>query len=190
MELNVPQIQITTSDIKMNRQVTDASVKIQQPQAEITMEQPAAILEINTTPAKLEADMSQFWRDVGLKKTGELISEFAQQGTQTALQGMSRRVNEGRQMMLSAGKGQGANTIKSIAMERFGPKRPGPYNIGFIPSYQAIKIHNTPGTTDINIEAQPVKYDAKVNKPIIDYRAGNISSEMNQRPDVQIDVRA
>lgn len=172
----------------MDWNITDAVQRIQQPQATQTIEQPAAILEINTTNPQMQVDMSQFWRDVGLKPTKELISENAQKARQEMMQGISRRAGEGRQMMLGAGKGQGAGTIKSIAIQNHGPSRPGPLGIKFIPSYDSIKVDITPGTTDVNITQQKPKIDVQVNKPIHDYTPGNVSGTMLVRPDISIDV--
>ncbi len=186
--MRIPQIQFTTTDIQMNYQVQDAVQRIEQPQADIRIVQPAAILEISTTNPILEVDMSQFWRDVGLKPTGELIQENAQKAYQDLLQGISRRMVEGRQIMLGAGKGYGVNTIKSIAMENHGPKRPGPIGLDFIPSYNSIKVSIQPGTLDINVTPQKPKIVVQVNKPIHDYTPGKVSGTMVVRPDVEIDV--
>lgn len=185
--MRIPQIQIHTTDIKMDYNIQDPVQRIQQPKATQKIEQPAAILEINTTPPKMTVDMAQFWRDVGLKPTGETIRENAQKARQEMLSGISRRVGEGRRLMLEAGKGQ--NTVKSIAMQNHGPERAGPYNVRFIPSYQAIKVDIQPGTTDINITKQKPKIDVQVNKPIHDYTPGKVSGTMVVRPDVEIDVR-
>ena len=184
--MRIPQIQIQKTDIKMNYQTTDAVQRIQQPKADLNIQQPAAILEINTTNSTMDVDMSQFWRDVGLKPTKELISENAQKGRQEMLQGISRRMGEGRQMMLGAGKGAG--TIKSIAMQNHGPKRPGPIGIDFIPSFNAIKVNIQPGTTDVNITQQAPKIDVQVNKPNHDYTPGDVSGTMVQRARIDIDV--
>lgn len=186
--MRIPQIQIRTTDIKMDWNIQDPVQRIQQPKATQTIEQPAAIIDIKTTRPQMNVNMDQFYRDVGLKKTGELIKEYAQMGRQEMLKGISRRVGEGRQMMLGAGKGAGSNTIKSIAMQNHGPERAGPYNIKFIPSYQAIKVDIQPGTTDINITRQEPKIDVQVNKPIHDYTPGKVSGTMVVRPDVEIDV--
>lgn len=186
--MRIPQIQIHKTDIQMDWNITDPVQRIKQPKATQTIEQPAAIIDIKTTNARLDINMDQFWADVGLKKTGQLISEYAQQGRQEMLKGISRRVSEGRQMMLGAGKGQGANTIKSIAIQNHGPKRPGPYNIKFIPSFEAIKVNISPGTTDINITRQKPKIDVQVNKPIHDYTPGSVDGTMVVRPDISIDV--
>ena len=186
--MRIPQIQIHTTDIKMDWNIQDPVQRIQQPKATQNIEQPAAILEINTTNPQMTVDMTQFWRDVGLKPTGETIRENAQKAREEMLQGISRRVGEGRQMMLGAGKGAGSDTIKSIAMQNHGPKRPGPYNVKFIPSYQAIKVDIQPGTTEINITPQKAKIDVQVNKPIHDYTPGKVSGTMLVRPDIEIDV--
>ena len=184
--MRIPQIQITTTDIQMKYQTRDAVQRIKQPQADLRIEQPAAIIEINTTNLQMDVDMTQFWRDVGKQSTGETIREHAQKGQQEMLQGISRRVGEGRQLMLGAGKGQ--DTIKTIAIQNHGPKRPGPIGLDFIPSYQAIKVNIQPGTTDVNITKQDPKIDVQVNKPIHDYTPGDVTGTMIVRPDVEIDV--
>ena len=186
--MRIPQIQIRTTDIKMDLNIIDPVQRIKQPKADLSISQPAATLEINTTNAKLDIDMSQFWKDIGLKPTSDLIKEYAQMGRQEMLKGISRRVREGRQMMLGAGKGQGSDIIKSIAMQNHGPKRPGPYNIKFIPSYNSIKVNIIPGTTDINITRNAPEIDVQVNKPIHDYTPGDVTGTMIVRPNVEIDV--
>lgn len=186
--MRIPQIQIQTTDIQMDWNIQDPVQRIQQPKATQIIEQPAAIVEIHTTRSHMDVNMDQFWADLGLKKTSQLISEYSQMGRQEMLKGISRRVGEGRQMMLGAGKGAGSDTIKSIAMQNHGPKRPGPYNIKFIPSYNSIKVNITPGTTDVNIERKAPKIDVQVNKPIHDYTPGKVSGTMLVRPDVEIDI--
>lgn len=186
--MNIPQIQITTTDIQMKQSITNAQVRIQQPQADLKISQPAATLEINTTNPKLDINMDQLWSDLGMKPTSEIISEYAEKGKQGALQGISKRVQEGRQLMVSAGKGQGRATIQGIAKQNHGPERPGPYNIKFIPSYNAVKVNVIPGDLDINIERNEPEIDVQVNKPKIDYTPGTVSGKMVVRPDVQIDV--
>lgn len=184
--MKIPQIQIQTKDIQMNYQTTKPVQHIEQSQADIQIEQPAAILEINTTNPQINIDMSQFWKDVGSQPTKDTIRMKAQEGQQAVLQGISKKVSEGRQLMLGAGKS--GDTIKQMAIQEFGPKRPGPIGIDFLPSYQAIKVSITPGTTDVNIKQQKPKIDVQVNKPIHDYTPGKINGTMVERPDVQIDV--
>lgn len=187
--MNIPQIQISTTDIKMDYNITKPFQRIQQPKATLNISQPAATLEINTTNARLDINMDQMWRDLGLKPTGEMIKEYAQMGRQESLSGISRRVSEGNQMMRSAGKGQGRATIQNIAKQNHGPERAGPYNIKFIPSIGSVKVNITPGTTDVNITRNAPKIDVQVNKPQMDFTYGKVSGKMVVRPDVQIDVR-
>jgi hypothetical protein len=184
--MRIPQIQIQTTDIQMNYHTSKPVQRIEQSQATININQPAAIIEINTTNPQMDVDMSQFWRDVGKQSTGETIREHAQKAQQERLQGISRRVGEGRQMMLGAGKGQ--NTMQSIAIQNHGPKRPGPIGLDFIPSYNSIKVSIQPGTTDVNITQQNPKIDVQVKKPIHDYTPGEVNGTMVQRPNIEIDV--
>lgn len=186
--MRLPQIQIQTTDIQMDYTITDPVQRIEQKPAELSISQPAATLEIRSTNAKLHINMDQMWRDLGMKPTGEVIREHAQKGQQAALRGISKRVGEGRQLMLSAGKGQGAATIQGIAKQNHGPERAGPYNIKFIPSVGSVKVNITPGTLDINIEQNKPKIDVKVNKPKMDLTYGEVRGTMVVRPDVTIDV--
>ena len=186
--MRIPQVQITTTDIQMERSITDAKVNISQPQADLKIEQPAATLEIHTTDPQLHIDMDQLWRDLGMKPTGELINEYAEKGRQGALEGISRRVREGRQFLQNAGKDQGRATMQNIAKQNHGPKRAGPYNIKFIPSYNAVKIDATLGEVNIDVQRNDPKIDVKVNKPKIDYTPGSVNGKMVVRPDVDIDV--
>ena len=87
--MRIPQIQISTTDIQMDWNITKPFQKIEQPQADLNIEQPAATLEINTTNAKLDINMDQMWRDLGSKPVDELIQEYAQMGRQESLKGIS-----------------------------------------------------------------------------------------------------
>lgn len=186
--MKFPQIQIRTTDAKIDLQIHDAKQLIQQPKATQSIQQPAAILDINTTKSQLKIDSSQARRDLGLIGPIESSNNYAQKGKQLALQGAARRAKEGRQLMESAGKGQGTAPIQGIAKQNHAPHRVGPYNIKFVPSIGSVKVQYAPGKTDINITAQKPKIDVQVNKPIHDYTPGNVTGTMIVRPDVEIDV--
>lgn len=186
--MRLPQIQISTTNIKMDYTITKPTQRITQSQAKLNISQPTATLEINSTNAKLNINMDRMWSDLGMKPSGELIQEYVQKGRQESLKGISRRLGEGRQMMMNAGKDQGRGTIQNIAKQNHGPKRAGPYNIKFIPSFNAVKVNITPGTTDVNIKQNAPKIDVQVNKPQMDFTYGKVSGKMVVRPDVQIDV--
>lgn len=186
--MRLPQIQIRTTDIKMDLQIHDPKQHIEQPRATQRIQQPAAILDINTTRGQLKIDSSQARRDLGLIGPLESSRNYAEKGKQELLKGIARRAGEGRQLMESAGKGQGRAPIQSIAKQNHGPKRAGPYNIKFVPSIGSVKIDYTPGKTDINFTPQKPKIDVQVNKPIHKYTPGDVTGTMLQRPDVEIDV--
>jgi len=185
--MKLPQIQIHTTDIKMEYETIKPQQSIEQPRATQSIEQPAAILEIHTNRGVLQIDSSQARRDLGLIGPLESSANYAEKGRQVALEGMARRASEGRQMMENAGKGQGRATFQNIAKQNQRPQHV-PFNIKFVPSVGSVKIDYTPGTTDINIERREPIIDAKVNKPIHEYTPGKVTGTMVQRPDVDIDV--
>lgn len=187
-KMRLPQIQIHTTDIKLDMQIHDPVQKISQPKATQTIEQPAAILDIRTTRSQLKIDSTQARRDLGLLGPLESLEKYSRDGKQAALKRVSKVVQEGRQMMLSAGKGQRGAVFQQIAKQNHGPKRAGPYNIKFIPSIGSVKIDFTPGTVDVNVTPQKPRIDAKVNKPIHDYTPGKVTHDVIQRPSIEIDV--
>ncbi|MFF5993796.1 DUF6470 family protein [Lysinibacillus sp. KU-BSD001] len=186
--MRLPQIQIKTTDIQMDLIIQKPVQRISQPQAEQTISQPPAKLEINTTRSVLKIDSSEARRDLGLYPTGEMIEKYAQEGKQAVLQGIARRVSEGNRIMKGAGKGQAREIAQQIAMQNTGPKRPGPYNIKFVPSVGSVKINFTPGTTNIKVTPGNLNINVKVNKPIHNYTPGKVTGVMVQRPRVDIDV--
>ncbi|QPA55054.1 DUF6470 family protein [Lysinibacillus sphaericus] len=185
--MRIPQIQIRTTDAKIDLHIAKSQQHIEQPKATQHIEQPAAILDINTTRSVLKIDSSQARRDIGMIGPLESSANYAEEGKQGALQGMARRASEGRQLMENAGKGQGRATIQNIAKQNHGPHRV-PFNIKFVPSVGSVKIDYTPGTTDVNIQRREPIIDAKVNKPIHDYTPGKVTGTMVQRPDVDINI--
>lgn len=185
--MRLPQIQIHTTDAKLDLRIGKPIQHIEQPKATQHIEQPAAILEINTTKGVLKIDSSQARRDLGIIGPIEATKNAAKEGQQAALSGAARRASEGRKMMMSAGKGQGRATIQNIAKQNHGPHRV-QFNIKFVPSVGSVKIDYTPGTTDVNIQRREPIIDAKVNKPIHEYTPGKVTGTMVQRPNVEIDV--
>lgn len=186
--LRIPQIQITTTDIQMDLNIIKPRQTIEQPQATQTIEQPAAILDIQTSKGQLEIDSSQARRDLGLIGPLESIDNYAKEGKKKLLEGIARRAREGYQMMEGAGKEQGGAVIQQIAIQNHGPKRPGPYNIKFVPSLDSVKIDYIPGKADISVTPQKPKINVQVNKPVHDYTPGDVTGTMVVRPKVEIDV--
>ena len=185
--MRVPRMEIMHQDIQIDIKKIPAEQRIEQRPVDLQIEQPAAILEISTTKPTLDINLDQFWADIGFKKTSVLIEEYADRGREELLSGIARRAQEGRKLMLSAGKGQGAQPIQSIAKENNGPERPGPINIKFIPSYQSVKIQYDPGSVDIQVQSQKPKIDVAIQKPIHEYTKGKTQIDVLQYPSVKID---
>lgn len=185
--MRLPQIQIHTSDAKIDLHIAKPQQHIKQPKATLHIEQPAAILEISTKRGILKLDSSQARRDLGLIGPIEATKNAAIEGKQAALSGIARRAREGRQIMMSAGKGQGRAIVQNIAKQNHRPHHV-PFNIKFVPSIGSVKIDYSPGTTEVNIQKRDPIIDAKVNKPIHEYAPGKVTGTMVQRPDVDIDV--
>lgn len=185
--MRLPQIQIRTTDAKIDLHITKPQQYIKQPKATQHIEQPAAILDINTTRGILKIDSSQARRDIGMIGPLESSANYAEKGKQGALKGIARRAKEGRQIMENSGKGQGRSIMQNIAKQNHGPHRV-QFNIKFVPSVGSVKIDYTPGTTDVNIQRREPIIDAKVNKPIHEYTPGKVTGTMVQRPEVDIDV--
>lgn len=179
-------MEMTRQDIQLHMKTIPAEQRIEQKPADLQIEQPAAVLEIKTTRPTLNMDRSKFLGDLGFKEMGVVIAEYADKGRQDLLSGIARRAQEGRKLMLSAGKGQGAQPIQSIAKENYGPKRPGPYNIKFIPSYQSIKIQYKPSSVDIQVQPQKPKIDVMIQKPIHEYTKGKTQIDVLQYPSITI----
>lgn len=180
------KLQITKTDIKLQMHIQDPVQKIRQPKATLTINQPKGQLEISTSKSVLEIDQSQAWRDMGLLTTKESVEKYVADGRQAVLKGISKTVQEGNQMMLKSGKGQGRSIMPNIAKQNHGPHRV-QFNIKFIPSVGSVDIDYKPGELDVNYTPQKPKIDAKVNKPIYEYTQGKISHKVTQRPSIEID---
>lgn len=185
-QLKIPQLQIATTDIKVNMQIQDPIQKIHQKKADLIINQPAATVNISSKAAKLLIDQSQAWGELGLLTTKELIAKYAQEGQQAVLKRISKDASEGRQMMESAGKGSGSQIAANLAKQKHGPKRV-PINIKFIPSIGSVDINYVPGNVNINITPQKPKIDAHINKPTHHYTPGKVTYEVVQKPSIEID---
>ncbi|SOB91038.1 hypothetical protein SAMN05880501_101254 [Ureibacillus xyleni] len=184
--MDFPKLQIRKTDIKLDMQIHDPIQRISQPKATQTIEQPAAIIEISSKEAQLKIDSSQARRDLGLLGPLESLEKYSKDGKQAQLKMIAKTAQEGRQMMMSAGKGQGRSIIANIAKQNHGPHRT-PINIKFIPSIGSVKIDYVPGNLDINVTPQKPRIDAQVNKPIHDYKQGKVTHDVVQRPSIDID---
>lgn len=182
--LNIPHLDIHTTRAQIDLKITDATVDIEQPKAVQDIQQPKGVLEIHTTRGHLEVDSSQAWEDLGLYSAPRAIKINAEQALQAVKEGMSRTVQEGNQMMDLRRKG---NVISQIAKQRYGPKKV-ESEIKFIPSVDAVKIENTPGTLSINYTPSKVQINVQTNKPVITYTPWDVKTFLAREASITIDV--
>lgn len=182
--MNIPQIQIHTTDAKLGLNIEKPRQIIRQPKATQHIEQPAAIVDIKTTNGLMKIDTSQARRDVGMIGPLESSAKYAAEGRRKAMQGMARRASEGRQMMDIA---HNKNAIPAIAKKNTFPTK-AKIGIGFIPSIGSVKLDYIPAKLDINVQTQQAKISAQVNKPIHEYTQGKVSGNMIQHASIDIDV--
>lgn len=182
--MNIPQIQIRTTDAKLGLNIEDPKQIIRQPKATQHIEQPAAIIDMETTRGIMKIDSSQARRDVGLIGTLEATENYAAAGRQKAMQGIARRAGEGRQMMDIANN---SDAIVGIAKKNSFPV-PAKIGIDFIPSIGSVRLDYTPATLDINVQPQKANISSQVNKPVHEYTQGKVTGYMIQNSSIEIDV--
>lgn len=183
--MKLDQIQIHTTDAKVDLQITKPIQHIEQPRAQQHIEQPAATLEIHSEAAKLFVDSSQAYRELGLLTPKESIEQNAQEGQQKAMEGIARRVSEGNQMMdISINAG---NAIQQIAASKAIPDSP-QMAITWKPSVGAVKIQYQEGSLNINIQRHEPKIDVQIGKVVHDYTPGDVTTTLIQRPSVETTV--
>lgn len=184
-DVNFPQIQIRTTKAILGLNIEKPIQHIEQPKADLHIEQPPATITISSKPARLTIDQSKAWSDMGLLGPLASTRKFAEEGHQAWLEGIARRAQEGDQLMKIE---NGGNAIAAISAE----KGLHPYKklgIKFIPSVNSVDIDYQPGYLDIKIDRNKPIIDVKVNKPIHEYKPGDVSGYMIQYPSIKIDVK-
>ncbi len=183
VKMQVPQIRIQSQQALISINQQQATQQIKQPKATQRMEQPKAMMKMHTTPSKLTIDQTQAWNDMGLKSVKVQIEEASQKGKQKVLEGISRRINQGVQLMKIE---HGGNPVVSQAVEN-GHSREKQFNIGWIPSRFAVKTDYQPAEVEIDITPKKPVIDNQANKPVIQHEQGKVDISLRQQADLMID---
>ena len=183
--MNIPQLQIQTTRGVLGLQITKPVQEIEQPKATQSIQQPAATLEISTTRSQLSIDTTENRADIDMKSVFRRSAENAQFGKQSLMDGIARRAQEGQQLVQIE---NGGNAIANIAKQN-GTPPPAQLDIRFIGDRSKLQMSITPGTTNINATQQKPIHDVQINKPIHHYTQGKVTGQMEQWPDIQIDVK-
>lgn len=152
--MQLPQIRIQQQHAMIGIQTKDAKLDIEQGPAKQSIQQPKADLKITTKPGKLTIDQSKALADVGIIPTEESVRKMANEAMQTAVEGAKKRRRQGDRMMKIE---QNGHILPQIAKQN-GERAQKQFNIGWIPSGNAVKFNYQPAEVHI---------DAKANKPII-----------------------
>lgn len=183
--MNIPQLQIQTTRGVLGLQITKPTQEIQQPRATQTIQQPAATLEMSSTRSQLSIDTTENRADIDMKSVFRRSADNAQLGKQSLMDGIARRAQEGQQLMQIE---NGGNPLADIAKHN-GTPPPDLIGIRFVGDRSKIQMSITQGTTNINATAQKSIHNVQINKPIHNYTQGKVTGQMEQWPDIQIDVK-
>lgn len=180
--MTIGHIQIHQLPALIGIQTKPAQQHIEQPQATIDMRQIPAKLSIMQPRGVLEINQERAWDALGLANNLEVSSRIYSQAKEIALQGIVRRMREGRQLGDIAHVK--SNPIPSMAKDwRIeGPSMPvtGPASI------DNVDVSFTPGKVQISVEQGGVDLNVTPNRPIHEYTPGKAEIYMRQYASVQI----
>lgn len=181
--MNMPKLQIQTTNAQISMSTTKSKQMIQQPAATVQMKQPQADMEIITTPGTLTIDQSQAWADMDRINILQRNREAAAKAVQKAWEGIGRRASEGREL---AAIHKGGNPIVEQAARH--TRRNYETGLGWIPSHGSVKIDYRPGDVKIQANERPVEYNARINKPVMTYQPSEVNIQLKQKPSIDIQV--
>ncbi len=181
--MQLPQIRIQQQHAMIGMQSRDAQLSIDSAPAKLEISQPEADLQITTKQGNLTIDQSKALADVGIFSTEESVKKMANEAMQKAVEGSKKRRRQGDMLMKIE---NGGNPLAQVAKEN--SQRPEKqFNIGWIPSGDAVKFDYQPA--EVNIEAH-------ANKPIINveqsrnqfhYQHGDVDVYLEQENWIDID---
>ncbi|MEN1967320.1 DUF6470 family protein [Lentibacillus sp. N15] len=182
--MHAPQIRMHSQMAQIHIQHTTGQQEIRQPQAEVSIQQPQAEITMRTTPSKLTIDQTKAWEDMNLMSVFKSIEKFADKGRQVLMDGINRRVQQGKELMQIE---NGENPlVTQVTDNAFAKEKL--LGITFIPSPFAVKVRYQPSDLQINVQTHKPNIDIKPQQPIHHYQSGEVHTEMKQHPDLQIDV--
>ncbi|MFP7479050.1 DUF6470 family protein [Terribacillus saccharophilus] len=181
--MQMPQIRLQSQQAKISIHTTDATVDIGQPEAEQTIRQPQAEITMHTTPSKLTIDQTQAWNDMDLKSVFKRTEDFAELGKKSYLDGIARRVQEGKEMMQIE---KGGDPIVAQA-KRIDERKLKDFGLGWIPSRFAVKTDYQPSELDINVKINRPEIKNTAQKPEFNYQKGQVDTSIAQYQSLKVD---
>ncbi|WP_058306687.1 DUF6470 family protein [Gracilibacillus massiliensis] len=181
--MQLPQLRIQQQNAMIGIQTRNAQLSIEAGPAKQEIKQPKADLQINTIKGKLTIDQSKALADVGIIPTEESVSRMADKAMQTAIEGAKKRRRQGDMLMKIE---NGGNPLAIIAKQN-GQRPEKQFNIGWIPSGDAVKFDYQPAEVDINAKANPPQISTQPTKNQFNYQRGGIDVYLEQENSINID---
>lgn len=183
IHMQLPQIRMQSSFAQIEISRTPPQQFIEQPPAQLDLQQPQAEMIIQRTPGQLTIDQTMAWESMDMKHIFRRIEENAQKGYQDLLNGIARISSEGDELMRIE---NGGSAIADQA-DRNSKLLNYDYNIGFVPPPFSVKINFQPGQLFIQAEPKKVINLTRPQKPIIDYKEGEVVTRLKQHAQLNID---
>ncbi|SNZ05138.1 hypothetical protein SAMN05421503_0869 [Terribacillus aidingensis] len=181
--MDMPQVRLQSQQAKISLTITDAAVQIEQPEAEQSIRQPHAEITMHTTPSKLTIDQTQAWNDMDLKSVFKRTEDFAKLGKKSYLEGITRRVQEGKEMMeIENGGNPIANQARRIAERKLKD-----FAIGWIPSQFSVKSDYQPSELNINVKVNQPEIKNTPHKPQFEFQRGQVDTGIAQYQSLKVD---
>lgn len=181
--MQMPQVRLQSEQAKISLHTTDAKVNIQQPGLEQSIHQPQAEITMHTTPSKLTIDQTQAWNDMDLKSVFKRTEDFAELGKKSYLEGITRRVQEGKEMMEIE---KGGDPIVAQS-KRIDERKLKDFAIGWIPSRFAVKIDYQPSELDIDVKVNRPEIQHTPRQPQFNYQPGQVDTGIAQYQSLKVD---
>lgn len=180
--MSVGQIQINQQPALIGIQVRPAVQRIEQPQATMDIRQVPAKLSIEQPMGILEVNQDRAWDALGLANNLKVSSRIYSQAKELALQGVARRMQEGRQLgdIAHAKSNPIPDLSKDWRIEGLPMPVTGPASI------DNVDVSFTPGRLQISVEQGGVDLRVTPNRPIHDYTPGKAEIYMRQYASVRI----
>lgn len=184
--MKTPQIRIQTTPAKLGLTINNAKHTYRQQKADQRIEQPTADVSIKQKPPKLSIDQTKAWQNIGLKSVMVRSKEYANHAKQKGLENIATMAQEGDELMRIE---KGGNPIPSQAKRMI--DKLWEFNIepGGRPVYDLVDISVEAGGANIDINQNRPILQATRRDPEFQYERGQVSTQMEQYPEVDIDFK-
>jgi len=179
--LRVPSIQIHQQYAKIGINADLGRYEMRQPRADVRIETTPAAFSIESPRGELRIDQSKAWDALAIGSNLQTMSRIYAQGRQAAMEGIGRRVDEGRQF---AAIHHGGNAIAEVAAGT--AYRRHPLQVAGEASFDNVDLSYTAHKPNISVREGDVHIQVTPNRPEVSYYRGKLDIYMMQYGQVTI----